>query len=205
MSIQRSPSSTTAADAGRSSTRSDGAQGRDPAPTRAVEAFREAMFQARNGSHEPALRHHEDGGQRTEAADLDRRRLQGELPAPPGLEAAAQALHAAGSPEAATASRGPDPQAVAAMIERHVRQLFVSEGGLDARGNGDVLLRLDEGLLPGTDLVIRREGTRWRLEAQTANRDVLASVERFAPELTERFAARGLGELEVVSRLRPGT
>lgn len=202
MSVQRN-ASTPSTEAERSGRVRAPGDARAPAPTRAVDAFREAMQRAgATDVQAPRERlqseHARDEGLRRQAPPTERSDL-------PGLEAATTAMLApAAAPQAPAGPGGPDPQAIAALIERHVRQLFVSEGGLE-RDSGDVLLRLDESTLPGTDLILRREGSRWRLEAQVGSRGVLEQVNRFAPELAARFAARGLGDLQVVSSLRAPT
>lgn len=89
-----------------------------------------------------------------------------------------------------------NPQALADMLERHVRQLAVSQGGVHAE-DGQVLLRLADATLPGTDLLLSRTEHGWLLRADVRSRDSFDAVRRAAPKLAERFAARDLGTLEV--------
>lgn len=88
-------------------------------------------------------------------------------------------------------------QALADMLERHVRQLAV--GGGDASHDHDqVLLRLNDATLPGTDLLLSRtEGGGWLLRADTRSRSSYEAMREAAPQLAERFASRNLGTLEI--------
>lgn len=91
-----------------------------------------------------------------------------------------------------------NPQALADMLERHVRQLAV--GGSDHRGeSGQVLLRLNDATLPGTDLLLSRTENGWLLRADVRSRGSYEAIQQAAPQLAERFAARDLGLLSVES------
>jgi len=89
-----------------------------------------------------------------------------------------------------------NPQALADMLERHVRQLAVSPNA-SADEKGQVLLRLNDTTLPGTDLLLSRTETGWLLRADVRSRGSYDAIQQAAPKLTERFASRNLGELEV--------
>lgn len=89
-----------------------------------------------------------------------------------------------------------NPQALADMLERHVRQLAVGGDGSRAE-NGQVLLRLNDATLPGTDLLLSRTETGWLLRADVRSRGSFDAIQQAAPQLAERFAARNLGSLEV--------
>ncbi len=89
-----------------------------------------------------------------------------------------------------------NPQALADMLERHVRQLAVGGDGSRAE-NGQVLLRLNDATLPGTDLLLSRTETGWLLRADVRSRGSFDAIQQAAPQLAERFAARNLGELQV--------
>jgi len=93
-----------------------------------------------------------------------------------------------------------NPQALADMLERHVRQLAVSAGGTRAE-DGQVLLRLSDATLPGTDLLLSRTETGWRLRADVRSRGSFDAIRQAAPKLAERFAARDLGTLEIEPHL----
>ncbi len=98
-------------------------------------------------------------------------------------------------PQAATPQA--NPTAFAELIERHVRQLLVSQGGLDSRGEGQVMLRMSDATLPGTDLMLTRTSDGWVLRADVRSRDSFDAIRRAMPELTRRFAERHLGALTV--------
>lgn len=107
--------------------------------------------------------------------------VRGDVPiAPP---ASAQVAHA-------------NPQKLADMLERHVRQMAVSSD-VNHQDNGQVLLRLNDATLPGTDLLLSRTETGWLLRADVRSRGSFEALQQAAPKLTERFASRSLGVLEV--------
>lgn len=87
-------------------------------------------------------------------------------------------------------------QALADMLERHVRQLAIG-GGDTSRDNDQVLLRLNDATLPGTDLLLSRTETGWLLRADVRSRSSYEAIQQAAPQLAERFAARNLGLLQV--------
>lgn len=89
-----------------------------------------------------------------------------------------------------------NPQALADMLERHVRQLAVSPGSTTGE-DGQVLLRLADSTLPGTDLLLSRTESGWRLRADVRSRGSFEAIQQAAPKLAERFAARNLGTLEI--------
>lgn len=89
-------------------------------------------------------------------------------------------------------------QALADMLERHVRQLAIGSG--DDRDSGQVLLRLSDSTLPGTDLLLSRTETGWLLRADVRSRGSYEAIQQAAPQLAERFASRNLGSLEIDSQ-----
>lgn len=89
--------------------------------------------------------------------------------------------------------------AFAELIERHVRHLAAS-ASTDARDQ-QVLLRMSDATLPGTDLLLRRTGEGWVLEAHARSRTSFDAISTAAPLLAERFAARDFGRLSVEPQL----
>ena len=91
-----------------------------------------------------------------------------------------------------------NPQAFADLIERHVRQLAVDDAV--ARGDsGQILLRMADATLPGTDLLLSRNsnGDGWTLRADVRSRSSFDAIREAAPQLAKRFAERNLGTLEI--------
>lgn len=191
-------------------------QGRMPADRASVQEFRQALEQHGNGQRsgtgeggrqEAQLLHARDGRQPAfqeaagrEAGDPGR----GSADVLPPAESAAmwQAQHLASqAPALATSAPPPpaNPAALAQMLERHVKQLAVTEGGT-REGEGQVLLRLDEGTLPGTDLMLTRTADGWLLQADVRSAESFQAIREAAGQLGERFAARGLGTLVVEPR-----
>lgn len=93
--------------------------------------------------------------------------------------------------------------ALAELIERHVRQLLVSETAASARG-GDVLLRMSDAALPGTDIWLRRTEHGWKVRAEVRSRDSYDAIVGGSEQLIKRFAEHGLGELDVEPVYREG-
>ncbi len=110
----------------------------------------------------------------------------------------AREIPAAPPPAAPTAHA--NPQALADMLERHVRQLAVGPHGA-GEDRGQVLLRLNDATLPGTDLLLSRTDRGWLLRADVRSRGSYDAIRQAAPQLAERFAARNLGTLEVEPHL----
>ncbi|MGH8032591.1 MAG: hypothetical protein ACREO8_09560 [Luteimonas sp.] len=90
-----------------------------------------------------------------------------------------------------------NPNAFADMVERHVRQLAIGRHG-EARGDGQMLLRMSDATLPGTDLLLSRTSDGcWLLRADIRSRNSFDAITDAAPELTKRFAERNLGTLSI--------
>lgn len=186
------------------------------ADAESVQAFRQAMEQHQAGraagqhanagdaqprpgtstGEEAAFRH----GMQQDAADHGRNGAD-VLP-PPESAAMWQAQHMAAQAQSMPAAAPPppaNPATLAQMLERHVRQFAVSEGGT-LNGDGQVLLRLDEATLPGTDLMLSRTADGWVLQADVRSAESFDAIRQAAGQLGERFAERGLGTLVVEPR-----
>jgi hypothetical protein len=96
------------------------------------------------------------------------------------------------APPVPTASPG-----LADLIERHVRQLLVSESRSAVNGDTRVMLRLSDSLLPGTDLTLTRGESGWVLRAEVTDAQSRAALERCSSELVARFEKGGLGAITV--------
>ncbi len=100
------------------------------------------------------------------------------------------------TPPPAAPTAHANPQALADMLERHVRQLAVGPHGA-GDDRGQVLLRLNDATLPGTDLLLSRTENGWLLRADVRSRGSYEAIQQAAPQLAERFASRNLGTLEI--------
>jgi len=111
------------------------------------------------------------------------------------------AMTLASAAQAQTPQQTAQKRQLSELVERHLRQLLISE-----RGEGDprVLLRLDDAALPDTDLWLSREAGQWTLQAQTSNAESHALLAACADELVQRFADSALGTIEVRAELRTG-
>ncbi len=87
-------------------------------------------------------------------------------------------------------------QAFAELIQRHVRQMAASDSAL-RDSDGQVLLRMSDATLPGTDLLLSRTADGWRLRADSRSRSSYDAIREAAPELARRFADNDLGHLEI--------
>lgn len=101
------------------------------------------------------------------------------------------------APATAAPMAGP---ALAELIEKHVRQLLVSETATE-NGNGDVLLRMNDDSLPGTDLWLSRTERGWKVRADVQSRESYDAIMAGGEYLTARFAERNLGDLEIEPNL----
>lgn len=109
---------------------------------------------------------------------------------------------APGTVGAATASVSQAPPAyhaavVAQLLEKHVRQLLVSESGGVHSDQPSVMLNLTDAVLPGTQITLTQTQSGWKLASQSTSTSSYRVVNEMAPQLKERFAERGLGELEL--------
>ena len=221
MTIDRTQSS--AADATRAREGTAEARERPPANREQTDRFRDALDHARQGVQQQPQRpgeaqaegvEHGDGAQLRQTATEDavhrageRGRGDGGGQAHEGAEGETRLLDPALLWQAQHALRGDAPVAMPApvgagnavleLIERHVRQLAVGSGTAKAQGDGQVLLRMADDTLPGTDLLLSREGDGWVLRADVRSRGSYDAIRDAAPELMRRFAERNLGALRV--------
>lgn len=113
------------------------------------------------------------------------------------LQAQHMVHHAMTNPTAAGQAAAFNPQAFSEMIEKHVKQLAVSQ---DNARDGQVLLRMDDRTLPATNLLLSRNAQGgWTLKADTTSRESYNAISRAIPSLSRRFAQAGLGQIEVDS------
>lgn len=89
----------------------------------------------------------------------------------------------------------------AALLERHVRLLLVSDDGPDHCGAQMMFRLADEGA-GDTDLTLSRTPTGWLLEASTQSQNTLDNLRELSPELKQRFARHRLGDVEIRTSFR---
>ena len=180
-----------------------GQEGKQEGMTRAGQAADMAAQQRAtgdDGQHVAALR--EQAGRQQQGQQQDQQgdagkptTMTGEMA---GLLHAHQVVQQATSnPAAASQTAAFNPQAFSEMVEKHVKQLAVSQ---DNARDGQVLLRMDDRTLPGTSLLLSRNlQGGWTLKADTTSRDSYNAISRAIPSLSRRFAQAGLGQIEVDS------
>jgi len=89
------------------------------------------------------------------------------------------------------------------LIEKHVRRMLVTAPDQVVAGRDrQVLLRLSDDTLPGTDLTLTRGESGWELRAEVASPTARDALRECAPALIERFAENGLGSLHIETVLR---
>ena len=168
-------------------------QGRDAAEAARAEGQADASDQTQLATDQAVQRKGSGEGDQGQQAGGDA--LQpAELAALYQAQVLAREIPAAPPPAAPTAHA--NPQALADMLERHVRQLAIGPQGTD-HDRGQVLLRLNDATLPGTDLLLSRTERGWLLRADVRSRGSFEAIQQAAPRLAERFASRNLGTLEV--------
>lgn len=89
-----------------------------------------------------------------------------------------------------------NPGQLLEMMERHVRQLAVHDTR-NASNDGQVLLRMSDATLPGTDLLLSKSADGWVLRADSRSRESFDAISEAGPELARRFAERNLGILTI--------
>ncbi len=94
-----------------------------------------------------------------------------------------------------------DVDDLASLIERHVRQLLISDGGLE-NSDGQVMLRFAEDSLGGADVMLSRLADGgWHLQATSDDPATIDAIAQFAPALQARFEDHQLGSLSIVTGL----
>lgn len=111
-----------------------------------------------------------------------------------GLWLAQQAMRAHQTAPMQAPAPTSNAAAFAELVERHVRQLAVGGG---EGGDGQVLLRLSDQTLPGTDLLLSKTTDGWQLRADSRSRSSYDAIREAGPELMRRFAERNLGRLSI--------
>lgn len=177
----------------------DARRARAPAATEDVEQFKRWMDARANPEH-TASSPIADGTVRLD----ERERGAGTFDAMPAETAALLATQrfVLEAPMAPSTMQAPST-ALVDLIEKHVRQMFVSEGArADGGRDAKIMLRLSDTLLPGTDLMLTREANGWSLRAEVTSAAHREALERCAPALVERFESGGLGDLQFDTVLR---
>ncbi|TDK28946.1 hypothetical protein [Luteimonas terrae] len=125
----------------------------------------------------------------------------------PGFGAQSQGMESAAMLQAQMALRDGAPSASPAaaasnaghlfdMMEKHVRQMAVHDAR-DPGGDGQVLLRMADATLPGTDLLLSKSADGWVLRADSRSRDSFDAIREAGPQLARRFAEQNLGTLTI--------
>jgi len=87
--------------------------------------------------------------------------------------------------------------ALAELIEKHVKQMLVSATASSRLRAREVLLRMNDDALPGTDLWLSRTTGGWQLRADLRSRDAYDALLASSEDLIRRFADSSLGELTI--------
>ncbi len=227
MSIERNRSSDSTQDAARvrEAAQKPAAEPKQPPSTETVDQFRAVMRQAREGESQQSLQ--AQARQQARATDArtaqqtagdyavqaktlgdsveDNARRRGDdlgtsassqQPADAATMFQAQMAMREGAAQLPAAPPAASPQGLAELIEKHVRQLAVDDRA--ARdSDGQVLLRMADATLPGTDLLLSRTADGWALRADVRSRSSYDAIREAAPELAKRFAERNLGTLSI--------
>lgn len=124
----------------------------------------------------------------------------GSTPTPMPTEMAAapaqpQTLTAA--PQQAAAASANLAPALAELVQKHVRQMLVSDPRSGRGRSREVLLRMQNDVLPGTDLWLTQTENGWQLRADVRSRDAYDTLLANQDELVQRFAEGSLGKLTI--------
>jgi hypothetical protein len=83
-----------------------------------------------------------------------------------------------------------------ALVERHVERLAVSQVSSPDGQENQVLISLTGNVFHQASLMLTRTQTGWSIKTMGLNDENIARVKRHSHRLVERFAERGLGDLE---------
>lgn len=172
---------------------------REPVPAALVERFRE-LLQGYEHPDQTELRAR--GGYSGEAEAHDPAQQRPGEPDVPALVVAHEAM-ATARVESAAQLGDAQPAALSAtladLLEKHVRRFLVGEPGRPWEGPAPIMLKLADDTLGGATLWLQRDdaGQRWRLTSQGARDDVNEALRLASSELSEQFAARGLGAIDL--------
>lgn len=109
-------------------------------------------------------------------------------PAPPRL---------GDGPQQAAVAAGVIAPGIAELLEKHVKQMLVSDSRGTRLRSREVLLRMQSDILPGTDLWLTQTRNGWQLRADVRSRDAYDTLLANQDELIQRFADSALGELSI--------
>jgi hypothetical protein len=84
---------------------------------------------------------------------------------------------------------------VMALLRKHVRQLAMSSDARETGASGKAWLRLNDSLLPGTDVLLERDANGWRLQARTDSSDSFSLMQACTEQLQAHFDEAGLGRV----------
>lgn len=101
-----------------------------------------------------------------------------------------------GAPAPASAAAASNAGQIFDMMEKHVRQMAVHDAR-DPGGDGQVLLRMADATLPGTDLLLSKSADGWVLRADSRSRESFDAIREAGPQLARRFAEQNLGTLTI--------
>lgn len=106
-----------------------------------------------------------------------------------------QAMTAA--PQQAAAASASLAPALAELVQKHVKQMLVSDPRSGRGRSREVLLRMQNDVLPGTDLWLTQTENGWQLRADVRSRDAYDTLLANQDELVQRFAEGALGKLTI--------
>jgi hypothetical protein len=100
------------------------------------------------------------------------------------------------APQQMAATAGMVAPALAELIQKHVKQMLVTDTRGGARSR-ELLLRMESDVLPGTDLWLTRTDKGWSMRADVRSRDAYDTLLANQDDLIQRFADSALGELSI--------
>lgn len=95
------------------------------------------------------------------------------------------------------AASGNVAPALAELVQKHVRQMLVSDPRSSRGRSREVLLRMQNDVLPGTDLWLTQTSDGWQLRADVRSRDAYDTLLANQDDLIQRFADGALGKLSI--------
>ncbi|MEP7042846.1 MAG: hypothetical protein ABI843_07265 [Dokdonella sp.] len=166
----------------------------------AADAAQRSAEQAARGEVQVAPIARKSRGDEDAAGDADtlsRSAVSSALPSMTQVDMPAPQQRMPDAPQQMAAAAGMIAPALAELIEKHVKQMLVSDTRGSRLRSRELLLRMQSDLLPGTDLWLTRTDGGWKMRADVRSRDAYDTLLANQDDLIRRFADGALGELSI--------
>ncbi|CBL45620.1 hypothetical protein HDN1F_20370 [gamma proteobacterium HdN1] len=91
-----------------------------------------------------------------------------------------------------------DQNQFVALVEKYAERMLMSEHIKPGEVGSQAVLFLKNSAFEKTPIMLEKTATGWLLKANGMSEDAAAKIKRYSPGLVHRFAARGLGQIDIV-------